>query len=91
MMIVAEERSINRKLTAITKGNKSGALDRIEIATYDWFHTKKELYYYEGGGLRHTHGKTENFFYTPLSESATRVCKVYLGREGRRGLLDDNE
>ena len=35
MIRVAEERSINRKLTGITKGNKDRAFYRIEIAIHD--------------------------------------------------------
>ena len=48
---VAEERSINRKLTAITKGISNGALDRIEVATHDRFYSGQmhELYHYEAG------------------------------------------
>ena len=64
MIRVAEERILNRKLTAITKGNNARALDRVEIATHGWFHSKQthELYRYKEGILRRTHEKTEKGF-----------------------------
>ena len=40
MTRVTERRSINMKLTVITKGNNAVAFDRIKIATHDWFHSK---------------------------------------------------
>ena len=51
MIRVAEERSINRKLIAITKGINDGALDRIELATHDWFYffQMHNLYHYKTG------------------------------------------
>ena len=66
MIRVAEERSTNRKLTAITKGNKDGALDRIKIATYDWFYSAQteELYHYEEGNFEAYPQKEGNKFYT---------------------------
>ena len=41
MLRVAESRTINWKLGAITKGRFSLALDRIEVPTHDWFHSLK--------------------------------------------------
>jgi len=38
MCRIAETRTINRKLTCILKP-RSGAIDRIEIPTHDWFHS----------------------------------------------------
>ena len=51
MVRVAESRAINRKLGAITKGRFSQALDRIEVPTHDWFHSKKndKIYHYDDG------------------------------------------
>ena len=50
---LVEERNINRKLTVITKGNNARGLDRIEIATHDWFHSEQinELYHYKEGSF----------------------------------------
>ena len=52
MILVAESRAINRKLTTIIKGN-TRALDRIEIPTHDWFHSnkEKEIYHYDCGNF----------------------------------------
>ena len=70
MIRVAEERSINRKSTSITKGINGGALDRIKVATHDWFHSvqMRELYHHEAGNLRHTH-KRETINSTPTISS----------------------
>ena len=67
MIRVAEEKSITRKLTAITKGNKDGALDRIEIATHDRFHSNQtqELYHYEERNFEAYPKKEKNKVYTP--------------------------
>ncbi|KAL7524524.1 hypothetical protein ACHAWF_002609, partial [Thalassiosira exigua] len=45
---VAKDRAVNRKLTAVMKG-KRGELDRIEVATHDWFFSEKarEIYHYD--------------------------------------------
>ena len=62
---VAEERSIFRKLTAITKRNKDGALGRIEVATHDWFHSTqtRELYHYNKGNFEaYPHKDGDSFF-----------------------------
>jgi len=57
MARVAESRAINRKLGAITKGRFSQALDRIEVPTHDWFHSKKnnEIYTMMMATSKHTH------------------------------------
>ena len=62
MIQVAEERSINRKLTAITKGINNGALDQIEVATHDWFYSVKmpKLYHYEAGNFKAYPQKGDN-------------------------------
>ena len=53
MVRVAESRAINRRLGAITKRRFSQALDRIEVPTQDWFHSKKnnEIYHYDAGNF----------------------------------------
>ena len=53
MIRVAEERSTNRKSTSITKGINDGALDHIEVATHDWFHSvqMREFYHYDAGNF----------------------------------------
>ena len=50
MVRTAEERTINRKLTSIIKGQHQ-RLDRIQIPLYDWFYSKKEdeIYHYSDG------------------------------------------
>ena len=66
MIRVAEERSINMKLTAITKGINDGPLDRIEVSTHDWFYSiqMRELYHYKAGNFEMYTQKGENKFYT---------------------------
>ncbi|KAL3796822.1 hypothetical protein ACHAWO_002060 [Cyclotella atomus] len=50
MKRTVEERQINRKLSAVTKGAHS-QLDRIQIPTNTWYHSAKEteLYHYDNG------------------------------------------
>ena len=80
MIRVAEERSINRKSTSITKGINGGALDRIKVATHDWFHSVqvRELYHYEAGNFEAYPQKGDNKFYShqfpkPLPADARQV------------------
>ena len=65
MIRVAEERSINRKFTSITKGINDGALDRIEVATHDWFYSiqTRKLYHYDSGNFEAYPQKGDNKFY----------------------------
>ena len=53
MVQVAESQAIDRKLGAITKGHFPQALDRIEVPTRDWFHSKKSnnIYHYKAGNV----------------------------------------
>ena len=53
MLKDAQERSINRKLTAATKG-VYGPLDTIQIPTHEWFLSpqQNELYQYEHGSFK---------------------------------------
>ena len=66
MMGVAEDRSVDRKLTTITKRNEDGVLVKIEITTRDWFHSEQtqELYHYEEGNFEAYPENEENKFYT---------------------------
>ena len=66
MIRFAEERSINRKLSAITKGRNDGALDRIEVATHDWFYSvqMRKLYHYKAGNFEAYPQKGDNKFYS---------------------------
>lgn len=50
MKRTVEERSINRKLSAISKGTHS-QLDRIQIPAHNWYYSEKEseLYHYDKG------------------------------------------
>ena len=66
MIRVTEDRGINRKSTAITKGINEGALDQIEVATHDWFYSikQRELYHYKAGNLEAYSQKGDNKFYS---------------------------
>ena len=52
MCRIAESRAVNWKLTCILK-SRSGAIDRIEIPTHEWFYSERsnELYHYDKGNF----------------------------------------
>lgn len=66
MLQIAESRAINRKLGVITKGQRGAALDRIEVPTHDWFHSKKsnKIYHYHSGNFE-AHLDTESGTFFP--------------------------
>ena len=65
MIRATEERGINRKLTALTKGINEGALGQIKVVTHDWFYSiqQRELYHYEAGNFEVFRQKEDNKFY----------------------------
>ena len=83
---VAEERSINRKLTAIKKGINDDALDRIEVATHDWFYSvqMRELYQYEARNFKAYPQKGKNKVYTHhfLKVLPADARQVLVGKDG---------
>ena len=64
MLQVAESRSANRKITAITKG-RSPPLDRIEVLQYDWFYSRgaNEIYHYTASNFKAYPSVADNTFY----------------------------
>ena len=85
MIRVAEERSINRKLTAITKGINNGALDQIEMATHDLFYSvqMRKLYHYEAGNFKVYPQKGDSKFYSHhfLKVLLADARKVLVGKD----------
>jgi len=63
-------------LGAITKGRFLQALDRIEVPTHDWFHTKKsnEIYHYEDGNFKAYPSTGEGAFH---AHHSLKVLPVY--------------
>ena len=57
--------AVNRKLTAVTKG-QHGALKMIQVPTHEWFYAeaKRELYRYHKGVFEAYPAATESLFYT---------------------------
>ena len=64
MLRVAESRSTNRKITAVTKG-RSRPLDRIQVPGHDWFYSKKanEIYRYTAGNFEAYPAAPDDTFY----------------------------
>ena len=58
MVRVAESRSINRKLTAVTKGTRESSFNRIEVAQHEWYLSEQtndliQLHYEDGNFAAH--------------------------------------
>ena len=53
MIWMVEDHSVNRKLGTILKGQRGGALERVEVPAHDWFlsDSRKELYRYTEGNF----------------------------------------
>ena len=68
MLKDAQERSINRKLTAATKGVYR-PLNTIQIPTHEWFLSpqQNELYQYEHGNFKAYPVKYINILYPPYT------------------------
>ena len=61
---MAESRSINRKLTAVTKGKREGSHNRIEMAQHKWYLSEQtnDLLHHEDGNFA-AHPKVDDGHY----------------------------
>ena len=79
MKRIVEERRVNRKLTAITKGPHC-QIDRIQVPVHDWFHSEKskEIYHFDKGVWEAYPMKTPSLYFSHhtlkvLPEDATPI------------------
>ena len=89
MIRTTDENAMNRKLGIITKGQRSGGMDRIEVANHDWYlSTKnKEIYNYEEGNFKaHTErGRNQYHEHHTLKVLPGDAVKVRVRRHSEAG------